>query len=175
MGDPRRRINWRVSARQGQGLFTNEFEQERIADIGLILDLARADLYLERSRPPCLNTRSRPPPPWPRPSSPPATGSACLSTGTPSSRTYPGYGKVQLERIPTPWQGAAGPQFRARNSSITFPPASFRLSPSSSWSARFCERIPPVLPGSLARLPAPRRQSRPDISAYRKGDLFRNR
>jgi uncharacterized protein (DUF58 family) len=37
-GDPRRWINWKQSARHPQKLFTNEFEQERIADVGLILD-----------------------------------------------------------------------------------------------------------------------------------------
>ena len=37
-GDPLRRINWRVSARHTDELFSNEFEQERIADIGIILD-----------------------------------------------------------------------------------------------------------------------------------------
>ena len=47
-GDPQRWINWRASARHWRAsarhdaaLFTNEFEQERIADVGLILD-ARA-------------------------------------------------------------------------------------------------------------------------------------
>jgi uncharacterized protein (DUF58 family) len=38
LGDPRRWINWRVSARHPRTLFANEFEQERIADVGLILD-----------------------------------------------------------------------------------------------------------------------------------------
>jgi uncharacterized protein (DUF58 family) len=38
LGDPMRWINWRVSARHPHTLFTNEFEQERIADVGLILD-----------------------------------------------------------------------------------------------------------------------------------------
>jgi len=33
-----RRINWKVSSRHPQDLFTNEYEQERIADVGLILD-----------------------------------------------------------------------------------------------------------------------------------------
>jgi uncharacterized protein (DUF58 family) len=37
-GDPPRRINWRLSARHPRDLFTNEFEQDRIADVGLILD-----------------------------------------------------------------------------------------------------------------------------------------
>ena len=38
MGDPRRWINWRASARHDQHLFVNQFEQERIADVGIILD-----------------------------------------------------------------------------------------------------------------------------------------
>jgi uncharacterized protein (DUF58 family) len=38
MGDPLRRINWKISTRYPQSLFTNESEQERIADVGLILD-----------------------------------------------------------------------------------------------------------------------------------------
>jgi uncharacterized protein (DUF58 family) len=40
-GDPLRWINWRVSARHRHRLFTNEFEQERVADVGLILDARR--------------------------------------------------------------------------------------------------------------------------------------
>jgi uncharacterized protein (DUF58 family) len=38
LGDPQRWINWRASARHDAALFTNDFEQERIADVGLILD-----------------------------------------------------------------------------------------------------------------------------------------
>lgn len=38
-GDPLRWINARASARHEQRLFVNEFEQERIADINLVLDL----------------------------------------------------------------------------------------------------------------------------------------
>jgi uncharacterized protein (DUF58 family) len=37
-GDPPRRINWHVSARQNEGLYSNEFEQERVADVGILLD-----------------------------------------------------------------------------------------------------------------------------------------
>ena len=37
-GDPPHWINWRLSARHPQEIFTNEFEQERIADVGLIMD-----------------------------------------------------------------------------------------------------------------------------------------
>lgn len=38
VGDRLRRINWRASARHEQELFTNELEQERLADVGIILD-----------------------------------------------------------------------------------------------------------------------------------------
>jgi uncharacterized protein (DUF58 family) len=38
-GDSLRRINWRAAARRQDQLFTTEFEQEQIADIGLILDM----------------------------------------------------------------------------------------------------------------------------------------
>ena len=40
-GDALRRINWKASARRPDEWFTNEYEQERVADVGIILD-ARA-------------------------------------------------------------------------------------------------------------------------------------
>ncbi len=40
-GDPLRRLDWRLTARHPGQFFTKEFEQEEIADIGLILDARR--------------------------------------------------------------------------------------------------------------------------------------
>ncbi|MBI5354530.1 MAG: DUF58 domain-containing protein [Chloroflexi bacterium] len=37
-GDSPHHINWRASARQGNALFSNEYEQERVADVGIVLD-----------------------------------------------------------------------------------------------------------------------------------------
>ena len=37
-GDPPRAINWRASAHQEDALYANEFQQERVADVGIILD-----------------------------------------------------------------------------------------------------------------------------------------
>jgi uncharacterized protein (DUF58 family) len=37
-GDSPHHINWRVSARQGSALYSNEYQQERVADVGIILD-----------------------------------------------------------------------------------------------------------------------------------------
>ncbi len=43
-GDSQRHINWRITARHTHELFTNTYQMERIADIGLILD-ARWSVY----------------------------------------------------------------------------------------------------------------------------------
>ena len=37
-GDPPRAINWRASARHVEALYSNEFQQERVADVGIVLD-----------------------------------------------------------------------------------------------------------------------------------------
>jgi uncharacterized protein (DUF58 family) len=37
-GDPPAWINWNISARHPQELYSNEFEQERVADVGIVLD-----------------------------------------------------------------------------------------------------------------------------------------
>jgi uncharacterized protein (DUF58 family) len=46
-GDPLRRLDWRKTARHPHQFFTKEFEQEEIADIGLILDArSKMDLHV---------------------------------------------------------------------------------------------------------------------------------
>jgi uncharacterized protein (DUF58 family) len=46
-GDPLRTLDWRLTARHPRKLFTKEFEQEEIAEIGLILDARqRTDLRI---------------------------------------------------------------------------------------------------------------------------------
>ncbi len=37
-GDSPRHINWLISARQDEELYSNEFQQERVADVGIVLD-----------------------------------------------------------------------------------------------------------------------------------------
>ena len=37
-GDPQHWINWNLSARHPEELYSNEFEQERVADVGIVLD-----------------------------------------------------------------------------------------------------------------------------------------
>jgi uncharacterized protein (DUF58 family) len=108
-GDSLRWINWRATARHPRHIFTDEFEQERVADVGLILDArqrsdVRRDGLLQRG--PLLD---------PRDSlyehSVLATASladaflrsgdrvALLMYGGGLEWVFPGYGRVQRERI----------------------------------------------------------------------------
>ena len=97
-GDPQRWINWRVSARFEQTLFTNEFEQERIADVGLVLDarsqrdiLAPGGSLFEYS----IKVMASLADAFIR------NGNrvGLLIYGRVQEKTFPGYGKVQRERI----------------------------------------------------------------------------
>lgn len=98
-GDPRRWINWRASARHEQQIFVNQFEQERIADVGVILDARQqsniilpggeslfeyAVLAAGSLSEALLNDGNR---------------VGLLVYGYGVERTFPGYGKVQQERI----------------------------------------------------------------------------
>jgi uncharacterized protein (DUF58 family) len=97
-GDPLRRLDWRRMARHPRQLFTREFEQEEIADIGLILD-ARQKTDLRVGEDSLFEHSVR------------ATASLAevfLSQGNRVSlliygkhivNLFPGYGKVQLNRI----------------------------------------------------------------------------
>ncbi len=98
MGDPLRWINWKVSARHRPSLFTNEFEQERITDVGLILDARRrtdirgADTTLfEHSVSATASLAAR------------FLGDGdrvgLLIYGGFLKWTFPGYGRIQRERI----------------------------------------------------------------------------
>jgi uncharacterized protein (DUF58 family) len=98
LGDPLRWINWRVVARHTESLFTNVFEQERIADVGLILDARQQNDVLSPDG--ALFDHSIG-----------ATASLAevfldagnrvglLIYGSGMTRTFPGYGKVQRDRI----------------------------------------------------------------------------
>jgi uncharacterized protein (DUF58 family) len=99
MSDSLRRVNWRASARQSGDLFTNEFEQERIADIGLILD-ARQQRDIHGAKGSSLFEFSI--------SATASLAEAFLLEGHRVSlliyghhleRVYPGFGKLQRERI----------------------------------------------------------------------------
>jgi uncharacterized protein (DUF58 family) len=97
-GDPPRAINWRASAHSLEALYSNEFQQERVADVGIILDgrirtneFARGHSLFEYS----VQAAA-------------ALADALLTQGNRVGLlvyaaflrwTMPGYGKVQRERI----------------------------------------------------------------------------
>lgn len=97
-GDPLRRLDWRRTARHPHQFFTKEFEQEEIADIGLILD-ARQKTDLRIGEDSLFEHSAR------------ATASlaevflrqgnrvSLLIYGKHIVSLFPGYGKVQLNRI----------------------------------------------------------------------------
>jgi uncharacterized protein (DUF58 family) len=98
-GDPLRWINWRASARHHQSVFINEFEQERCADVNIILDTRRRSEFLSDMGESLFEH---------------SVGAAAtlsdtflkdgnrvglLMFGTQLDWTVPGYGKIQRERI----------------------------------------------------------------------------
>jgi len=96
-GDPIHTINWNVTARHAQSMYSNEYEQERVADVGIILDgRMRSNVYKNRSLFDHSVTAAA------------ALADTFLNAGNRVglllysqylSWTYPGYGKVQRERI----------------------------------------------------------------------------
>jgi len=96
-GDSPRWINWRITARQQQAVFTNQFEQERAADVGLILDgrhrtndfgecslFEHSILAIAALSDSFLNSGNR---------------VGLLFYGKQVHWTLPGYGRIQSERI----------------------------------------------------------------------------
>jgi len=98
VGDSMHQVNWRASARHPYALYSNDFEQERAADIGLILD-CRRESYLTTDKQNMFESAVI------------ATASLAQSFLGDGNRvglvqygqyiiwTFPGYGKIQRERI----------------------------------------------------------------------------
>jgi len=97
-GDPQHWINWRASARYSNSIYSNEFEQERVADVGIILDGRRVINELGSGRSIFEHSVLA------------ATSLAdgflaagnrvgLLVYGKHVNWTYPGYGKLQREKI----------------------------------------------------------------------------
>jgi uncharacterized protein (DUF58 family) len=97
-GDPLRWVNWRVTARFPRRIYSNEFEQERVADVGLVLDArqrhdlqANGDSLFEhavRATASLADTFLRD-----------GNRVAMLTYGAGLNWVFPGYGRLQRERI----------------------------------------------------------------------------
>jgi uncharacterized protein (DUF58 family) len=91
-------INWRMSARHPSDYYVNEFEPERIADVGLILDIRQRNDVQVRGKPLLEYSVS----------AMSSLASAFLDDGNRVGMliygrylnwTFPGYGKIQRKRI----------------------------------------------------------------------------
>jgi uncharacterized protein (DUF58 family) len=97
-GDSTRLINWKATARHSQAYFSNEFEQERVADVGIILD-ARLRCYMTYNDESLFEYSV---------SAASALSDVFLTGGNRVGMfiygrvidwTFPGYGKIQKEKI----------------------------------------------------------------------------
>ena len=97
-GDSPRMINWRVSAHHPENLYSNEYQQERVADVGIVLD-ARVRANLFHTDQSIFEHKV---------AATAAISDALLSQGNRVGLlvysgylgwTIPGYGKIQRERI----------------------------------------------------------------------------
>ncbi|GJM39763.1 MAG: DUF58 domain-containing protein [Ardenticatenaceae bacterium] len=104
-GDSQRRINWRAGARHPGNLFTNEFEQERVADVGLILD-ARAASNIPNGDQSLLEYSIEAITLMVDALISQGNRVALLIYGGAVNYTLPGYGKLQKERILQALSGA---------------------------------------------------------------------
>jgi uncharacterized protein (DUF58 family) len=97
-GDPLRRLDWRLTARHPRQFFTKEFEQEEIADIGLILDARRkTDLRLREDS--LFEHSARAAASLAEVFLRQGNRVSLLVCQEHISKVFPGYGKVQLNRI----------------------------------------------------------------------------
>jgi uncharacterized protein (DUF58 family) len=97
-GDSLRRLDWRLTARHPQQFFTKEFEQEEIADIGLILD-ARYRTNLKLGDESLFEHSARAAASLAEVFLQQGNRLSMLIYGQNDDILYPGYGKVQLYRI----------------------------------------------------------------------------
>jgi uncharacterized protein (DUF58 family) len=99
-GDPQRQINWRLSARVDRELYTNVFEQERVADVGLILD-ARERANVTTTSGSLFEHALRAAAALAENFLDDGNRVSLLVYGFNMRRVFPGYGKIQRNRILT--------------------------------------------------------------------------
>ena len=97
-GDPLRRLDWRRTARHPHQFFTREFEQEQIADIGLVLD-ARQKTDLGAGENSLFEHSVRAAASLAEVFLRQGNRVSLLIYGRHADSLFPGYGKVQLNRI----------------------------------------------------------------------------
>ncbi len=97
-GDSLRWLDWKLTARHPRQFFTREFEQEEIADIGLILD-ARQKVYLRVGSESLFEHSVEAAASLAETFIHQGHRMSLMAMGETLHLVYPGYGKVQLNRI----------------------------------------------------------------------------
>jgi uncharacterized protein (DUF58 family) len=97
-GDALRQVNWRLGARHPDALYSNEFQVEAVADIGLVLD-GRQENYLFLGGQGLFEYAVQAAASLAQTFLVEGNRVGLLSFGHAYQWTHPGYGKVQLERI----------------------------------------------------------------------------
>jgi len=97
-GDPLRHVNWKASSRAPRALYTNMFEQQRIADVGIILD-AREHSGLRSMQGNLFEYSVRAAATLTGPILKAGNRLGLLVYGPGMESVFPGYGKVQQRRI----------------------------------------------------------------------------
>jgi len=98
VGDSLRWLDWRLTARHPGRLFTKEFEQEQIADVGLVLD-ARGAVEHRVGEESLFEHSVRAAASLAATFLRQGNRVSLLALGEPEMRIYPGVGRVQLQRI----------------------------------------------------------------------------
>lgn len=98
-GDPLRWVNWRASARHHQKFFINEFEQERVADVGIILDTRQRSEIVTESGESLFEFSVQAASALAESFLKDGNRVGLLMYGTLLDWTLPDYGKIQRERI----------------------------------------------------------------------------
>ena len=98
-GDPLRWINWRASARFSQKFFINEFEQERVADVGIILDTRQRSQIVADNGETLFEFSVQAASALAETFIKDGNRVGLLLYGTLLDWTFPDYGKIQRERI----------------------------------------------------------------------------
>jgi uncharacterized protein (DUF58 family) len=98
-GDPLRWVNWRASARLNQKFFINEFEQERVADVGIILDTRQRSQIVLKNNESIFEYSVQAASALAETFLKDGNRVGLLLYGTILDWTFPDYGKLQRERI----------------------------------------------------------------------------
>ncbi len=148
-GDPQRQINWRLSARSENELFTTIFEQERVADVGLIVD-ARERTNVSSGIDSLFENSAKAAAALAENFLDDGNRVSLLIYGSGITRVFPGYGRLQHDRI-LKALARATPGFNYALDSLTHLPT--RLFPAKSQIVLISALMPedtPVVAGMRA-------------------------